>query len=187
MSRRGGYSCQSEPRPIFGRGAIRGIGPPRSIGALIAAVLSQQPNKEVTVIEIRSPRLPTFNHCQTDKCNPGERACAPSWRKHFQVDGQYCSCYKVSRNLKGVLSARARPRPCAGADWSRVDGGRSQHAAHVVSLGARRCRSRRCPPEAHHRLKSDIALGPESANERTRFRGRGWRRGRATTSAAVTL
>ena len=28
---------------------------------------------------------------------------------------------------------------------------------------------------------------PKSANERTRFRGRGWRRGRAITSAAVTL
>jgi len=29
--------------------------------------------------------------------------------------------------------------------------------------------------------------GPRSNNERTRFRGRGWRRGRAITSAAVTL
>jgi hypothetical protein len=31
------FFCQSEPRPIFGHGAISGIGPLRNIGALIAA------------------------------------------------------------------------------------------------------------------------------------------------------
>ena len=35
--------------------------------------------------------------------------------------------------------------------------------------------------------KSDIALGPISANERTRSAGGTWRRGRAITSAAVTI
>ena len=33
----------------------------------------------------------------------------------------------------------------------------------------------------------DIALGPVRANERTRSRGRGWRRGRVITSSAVTI
>jgi hypothetical protein len=32
-----------------------------------------------------------------------------------------------------------------------------------------------------------IARCPFRVNERTRFRGKGWRRGRAITSAAVTL
>jgi hypothetical protein len=41
--------------------------------------------------------------------------------------------------------------------------------------------------EAHYGLKSDIALSPKSARERTRSRGRGWRRGQAITSAAVTI
>src|SRR5882672_2725983 len=40
---------------------------------------------------------------------------------------------------------------------------------------------------AHYGLESGVAPIPESATERTRFRGRGWRRGRAITSAAVTL
>jgi hypothetical protein len=34
---RGRSFCQSAPRPIFRNGAIKGTGPPRSIGALIAA------------------------------------------------------------------------------------------------------------------------------------------------------
>ena len=40
------------------------------------------------------------------------------------------------------------------------------------------------PKNGHRRLDP---LLPKSATERTRFRGRGWRRGRAITSAAVTL
>ena len=36
-------------------------------------------------------------------------------------------------------------------------------------------------------LKADVRPCPISAKERTRSRGRGWRRGRAITSAAVTI
>jgi hypothetical protein len=41
--------------------------------------------------------------------------------------------------------------------------------------------------DTHSGLKSDIALGPKSATERTRSAGGAWRRGRAITSAAVTI
>ena len=35
--------------------------------------------------------------------------------------------------------------------------------------------------------EADISGGPSWAKERTRSRGKGWRRGRAITSAAVTI
>ena len=43
----------------------------------------------------------------------------------------------------------------------------------------------RSPPTNGHSQGALACL--KGANERTRFRGRGWRRGRAITSAAVTL
>ena len=48
-----------------------------------------------------------------------------------------------------------------------------------------RCRKVRFTPKNRHRRPDPLL--PKSASERTRFRGRGWRRGRAITSAAVTL
>src|SRR5271156_4015006 len=98
-----------------------------------------------------------------------------------------------SPELGPLASSPKAARPIAHtADryWRDCGRGRSngsQRAAHVVSLSALVVALFEVRFEAHCGLKSDIALGPESANERTRFRGRGWRRGRATTSAAVTL
>ena len=54
----------------------------------------------------------------------------------------------------------------------------------LSDLGAPNHDVRFAPLNRHRQLEG---LRPKSANERTRFRGRGWRRGRAITSAAVTL
>ena len=59
--------------------------PPRFVpGGPILSHLSSNhktaPSKAVIVIEIRSPRLPAFNHSRTDDCIPEERARFSCWR-----------------------------------------------------------------------------------------------------------
>src|SRR5258705_5620089 len=100
-------------------------------------------------------------------------------------------------NLRVEIPSRFRKfenqkclRPLLGED-DRENNSTHSRLVHVFTqpgaIATKTLRPRYVCSPADSDRRAHMARGPKSANERTRFPGRGWRRGRAITSAAVTL
>ena len=89
-----------------------------------------------------------------------------------------------SARLLGALAGQSRSKATAAPPSSDV-ASRSARQAILFIEPAQCDLNVRLSPDSGG--IADVELGPKRASERTRFRGRGWRRGRAITSAAVTL